>query len=141
MQPTAPGNCSTSAALCLQILTNLANVVVDNAMQGSLLQEPVYSSSPTVVQMHPAMSSWPSSPAIPIKFSSYAEAGSNVRGLDSPTLHPGFRLLHLTSCCKESIPSLVHFFSNLFLSFYTSNNQQTRAPLLSTTNCHLLGIL
>ncbi|KAK6041772.1 glutathione S-transferase protein, partial [Cooperia oncophora] len=35
------------------------------------------------------MSSWPSSPAVAPKFSTYVEAGSNVKGLNSPTFHPG----------------------------------------------------
>ncbi|KAK6026361.1 hypothetical protein OSTOST_07695, partial [Ostertagia ostertagi] len=85
---TPTGNCSTSAALCLQFLTHVANLAVDSAMKG-VAPEPVYTTAGTAVQMHPAMSSWPSSPAVAPKFSSYVEAGSNVRGLNSPTLHPG----------------------------------------------------
>ncbi|KAK6739643.1 hypothetical protein RB195_008253 [Necator americanus] len=88
-QMPAQGNCSTSATLCMQFLTNVANIMMENALKGGATTEPMYSTEPAVVQMHSPMSSWPSSAALPNKFSSYSEVGSNVKGLNSPTLHPG----------------------------------------------------
>uniref|UniRef100_A0A1I7WTK5 Ovule protein n=1 Tax=Heterorhabditis bacteriophora TaxID=37862 RepID=A0A1I7WTK5_HETBA len=46
-----------------------------------------------MVQFHPVLPSYPTSsigvPAIPARFSSYSISGMNIRGLNSPMLHPG----------------------------------------------------
>ncbi|KAE9416893.1 hypothetical protein Angca_009069 [Angiostrongylus cantonensis] len=86
--PAANGNCSTSAALCMQFLTRVANLVVENAMM-DMATGPMYTTTPAVLQMQPVMPSWLSSSGIASKFSSYVEPGSRITGLDSPTFHQG----------------------------------------------------
>ncbi|CCD72880.1 Glutathione-dependent dehydroascorbate reductase [Caenorhabditis elegans] len=85
-----PGNCSTSAALCMQFLTQLASVAIDQAYQPP--QQPAYNPHEKLFVSYrsvPPPGSSPSSAAVPIRFSSYSSVGSNIRGLNSPTLHPG----------------------------------------------------
>ncbi|CAB3402265.1 unnamed protein product [Caenorhabditis bovis] len=72
-QAMLPNNCTT--ALCVQLLSHLANVVVDRNYIDHSRQ-----------QYRPSI---PSAPAVPIRFSQYSTVGANVHGLNTPMLHPG----------------------------------------------------
>ncbi|KJH52863.1 glutathione S-transferase protein [Dictyocaulus viviparus] len=88
MSSAVNNNCTTSTALCVQFLTHLANVVVENAIAG-LSTVPTNTTTPKIEQMYPVMSSWSSSQVAASKPDVYTEAGTNIRGLNSLTLHQG----------------------------------------------------
>uniref|UniRef100_A0A8R1I2Z8 Glutathione-dependent dehydroascorbate reductase n=2 Tax=Caenorhabditis japonica TaxID=281687 RepID=A0A8R1I2Z8_CAEJA len=77
------GNCLTSAVLCLQFFSQLASVVVDDVYSNNEKRFVQYRS----INSHSAPAH--SSAAVPIRFSSHASTGLNLKGLNSPTLHPG----------------------------------------------------
>ncbi|CAI4230468.1 unnamed protein product [Auanema sp. JU1783] len=146
------GNCSTSAALCVQFLSHLANVVVDNAMQGVVANgSEVYYQNQQMPPRFRTFSTLPSYPAIPPRFSSYNTAGANMKGLNSLTLHPGsyepylapnsYRLYSMRFCpfaertviylAKKNIPiEVVNVNPDKGPSWYLAKSPLGRVPAL-----------
>ncbi|KAJ1372832.1 hypothetical protein KIN20_035114 [Parelaphostrongylus tenuis] len=148
--PTANGNCSTSAALCVQFLTHVANLAVENAMM-DMAAGATYTTTPASVQMQPETPSWPNSPEATSKFRSHVEPGSKVKGLDSLTLHQGstepylapntYRLYNMRFCpyaqrmviylAKKNIPvEIVNVNPDKGPSWYVAKSPSGRVPAL-----------
>ncbi|CAD6188185.1 unnamed protein product [Caenorhabditis auriculariae] len=147
VQMVVAGNCSTSAALCVQFLSQLATVVFDNAFAGVSTMSSPTAMSPTAIQFRPAISH----PATPLKFSSRAAVGSNLRSLNSPMLHQGsfepylapgsYRLYSMRFCpyaervvlylAKKNIPvEVVNVNPDKSPSWYLAKSPLGRVPSL-----------
>lgn len=90
---------SSAAAICLQVITQLASVILnqppldpatfnDTVTEGVLMAFAEYGNPHSVRRSSfgtsPRFSTFPVSSPLPS-----GPAGSNIRGVDSPTLHPG----------------------------------------------------
>ncbi|EFP08384.1 CRE-GSTO-3 protein [Caenorhabditis remanei] len=153
-----PGNCSTSAALCMQFLTQLASVAIDSAYSTPAVPSavPNYHHNPheklfISYRSVPPPAPAPSSAAVPIRFNSYSSVGSNIRGLNSATLHPGsmeppltpgnYRLYSMRFCpyaqrvliylAKKNIPvEVVHVNPDRSPNWYLAKSPIGRVPAL-----------
>ncbi|CAJ0581076.1 unnamed protein product, partial [Mesorhabditis spiculigera] len=77
-------NCTSAAALCIQFVAGLSNAVVDRTAASHYAQ-PFYQNQnySAIPDHHPAIVPSPN------RYHSYGIAGSNIKGLNSLTLHPG----------------------------------------------------
>uniref|UniRef100_A0A8R1YNW6 Glutathione-dependent dehydroascorbate reductase n=1 Tax=Pristionchus pacificus TaxID=54126 RepID=A0A8R1YNW6_PRIPA len=90
------GRCSTSPALCIQFLANLANILVDQTAgevgpmrSMETLNRTMRQAIPYPANQQPPHYTFRSFQNPPMTFHSYGPAGGNMKGLNSLILHPG----------------------------------------------------